>query len=161
MKKIISLKQAARISQEVKEQGKTVVLVGGCFDLLHLGHIRFLQKAHQVGDYLFVALESNLNVKRRKGNGRPINLQKDRAEILAALEVVNFVVLLPDLQGFEDYLNLVKTIRPDVIAVTQNDYHLKQKKQQAQEIGAQILVVSPLLRIKSTTKLAQILEKET
>lgn len=160
MEKIINLKQATKKAEQLKTTDKTIVLAGGCFDLLHLGHVRFLKKAREVGNCLFVAMESDHNVRRRKGGDRPINSQKDRAEILASLEFVDFVILLPDLRGFNDYLNLVKRLDPNIIAVTQGDYHLKQKLQQAQEIGAQILVVTPLVRTKSTTRLAQILEKE-
>lgn len=160
MKKILSLKQAQKISQNLKSQGKTLVLVGGCFDILHLGHIKFLEKAKKAGDSLFIALESDNNVKRRKGEDRPINSQKERAGILASLRPVDYVILLPDMRGFDAYFDLVKKIGPNLIAVTQNDYHLKEKRQQAQKIGAKVLVVTPFLKTNSTTKIAQILEKE-
>lgn len=160
MEKVIQLKEAIVLSGNLRSKGRAVVLTGGCFDILHIGHIRFLKKARQVGHHLFVALESDRNVQRRKGKTRPIHPQKDRAEILASLEFVDFVILLPDLRGFEAYLDLVKKISPHIIAVTEGDYHHRQKAQQAQEIGAQLLVVTPLLRTESTTKLTQLLEKE-
>ncbi|MBI4100634.1 adenylyltransferase/cytidyltransferase family protein [Candidatus Microgenomates bacterium] len=160
MSKIIRLTKATTISQKLRGAGKTIVLVGGCFDILHLGHIKFLEEAKKADGILFIALESDHNVRRRKGGARPINSQKDRAKILAALKHVDFVILLPDMRGFDNYFEMVETINPHFIAVTEGDYHFDLKKRQAEKIGAQILVVTPVLRTKSTTKIAQLLEKE-
>ena len=95
-----------------------VVLVGGCFDILHYGHISFLEKAKSLGDCLIVALESDENVKKLKGPGRPIHTQKQRAGMLKELKCVDEVILLPPIP---DYERLVQKIEPDIIAITQGD----------------------------------------
>jgi FAD synthetase len=131
------------------------VLVGGCFDLIHFGHITFLQNAQAQGDYLIIALESDENVRRRKGNNRPIHTQKERAEMLKSLRMVDEVVELPVMTSDTDYEELVKKIKPDVIAVTEDDPYLDHKKRQAETIGSQLVVVSPLVKNYSTSLLLQ------
>jgi len=134
------------------------VLVGGCFDLIHYGHILFLKKAKEQGDYLIVALESDENVKRRKGENRPIHKQSERAEMLRSLRMVDEVVELPTMTGYEEYLAFVKKVKPDVIAVTENDSQMENKKKQAENIGGTVVVVSPRLEPHSTSRLVRILE---
>lgn len=160
MEKIITLKQASKIVEKLANKGKTKVLVGGCFDILHLGHLRFLKKAKNQGDVLFVALESDQNVQKLKGKDRPINSQKERAKVLAELCPVDYVILLSPLQDDQDYFSLVEKIQPQIIAVTAKDLQIKNKKKQAQKVGAKVKVVTPLLTTNSTTRLAKILEKE-
>lgn len=125
-----------------KVSGK--VLVGGCFDLLHYGHLRFLESARLQGDYLIVALESDESIHRTKG-AYPIHTQQQRAEILAALWCVDMVLLLPPLQGFDDYFLLVKQVNPSVLAVTGGDSQLTNKQKQADLIGARVVVVNQLI----------------
>ena len=72
------------------------VLVGGCFDVLHIGHVKFLRQAKSFGDYLIVLLESDANIKKLKGSTRPIHNQKERKEVLEALKFVDKVIILPD-----------------------------------------------------------------
>lgn len=156
MGKIITLKQAEEIIKRLKNGAKTVVLAGGCFDILHLGHLRFLEKAKKEGDILLVALEHDETIKRLKGKDRPINPQKDRARILSALKVVDYVVLLPPMESHADYFSLVKNLKPDVIAVTSGDPHLEQKKKQARVVGGEVRVVTPLFKTPSTTKLLKL-----
>ncbi|MCR4263595.1 MAG: adenylyltransferase/cytidyltransferase family protein, partial [Candidatus Roizmanbacteria bacterium] len=79
------------------------VLVGGCFDLIHYGHITFLSEARKQGDYLIVALESDENVKKYKGPNRPIHKQAERAEMLRSLRMVDEVVELPEMKEDYDY----------------------------------------------------------
>ncbi len=104
-------------------QDKKIVLVGGCFDILHFGHIQFLEKADQEGDYLIVALEPDERIIHYK-HRTPAHIQQERAHNLLALRSVDSVILLPLLHGFPDYLALVKTIKPHVIAITANDPQL-------------------------------------
>lgn len=157
MKKILDLEQAQPLAKNLRKEGKTTVLTGGCFDILHLGHIKFLTAAKKQGEVLMVALESDENVKKLKGAGRPINTQKVRAEILSALEMVNYVILLPLMDGHADYFSLVQNLKPAVIAVTAGDPHLKQKQKQAQIIGAVLKVVTTHLESTSTSRLVKIL----
>ena len=134
----------------------TIVLTGGCFDILHVGHVRFLSEAKKMGDYLVVLLENDKNVKKLKGENRPVFIQKERAEMLSALGSVDLVVLLPMMENDCDYLNLVMKIKPDIIAVTENDPHIEKKRGQAKQIGGQLEVI-PSIKTLSTSKLAKIL----
>lgn len=129
------------------------VLVGGCFDLIHFGHITFLKKAKEQGDYLIVALESDENVRRRKGKNRPIHPQNERAEMLKSLKMVDEVIELPEMKGTEEYLKLVEKIKPNIIAITEGDPYFEQKKKQAETMNAKLTVVSPLIRNYSSTLL--------
>jgi FAD synthetase len=133
-----------------------IVLTGGCFDILHVGHVRFLSEAKKMGDYLVVLLENDKNVKKLKGKNRPVFIQKERAEMLSALGSVDLVLLLPTMENDSDYLNLVMKINPDIIAVTENDPHIEKKRGQAKQIGGELKVI-PSIKTLSTSKLAEIL----
>ncbi len=119
---------------------KIVVLVGGCFDILHFGHIEFLKKAKAEGDFLIVALEPDEKISLFKKR-RPTHTQAERAQNLGALRFVDQVLLLPELKGFEDYNRLVQDIRPDMIAMTADDPFIRQKQVQADGVGARLKVV--------------------
>lgn len=135
------------------------VLVGGCFDLLHYGHIAFLKEAKTHGDYLIVALESDENVKRLKNENRPIHTQAQRKEMLKALKVVDEVIELPPMTSDEEYVNFVKKLAPQVIALTQGDPIVEKKKQQAALVGAELVVI-PKIHTPSTSQLAKLLGLE-
>jgi rfaE bifunctional protein nucleotidyltransferase chain/domain len=138
---------------------KKIVLVGGCFDLLHFGHISFLKQAKSLGDYLVVALESDENVRRMKGDARPIHTQRQRKEMLEALSCVDEVIELPPMHGYRDYFELVKKILPSVIAVTEGDSTKTKKSQQADEVGARLVEI-PKIHTPSTSQLAKLLGLE-
>lgn len=119
------------------------VLVGGCFDLLHYGHVTFLKQAAALGDHLVVALEADTSILNK---GRPvIHSQAQRKEILLALRFVSEVISLSALVSYQDYLDLVKKVAPHKIAVTQGDPYLEHKQKQAIQIGAEVVIVTPLL----------------
>lgn len=96
MARCVRLEEAAALAGELRKQGRRLVLANGCFDLLHVGHIRYLEGAKQLGDVLIVALNSDASVRRIKGRGRPLMNQAERAEILAALGCVDYVVTFDD-----------------------------------------------------------------
>lgn len=121
-----------------------IVLVGGCFDLLHYGHLIFLKSAKAAGDYLIVALESDASILKSKGR-LPIHSQEQRAEILAELNCVDVVLLLPPLTGYEDYNHLVEMVSPQVLAVTEGDPQIANKQKQADTIGADLIIVNDLI----------------
>jgi len=139
-----------------KEGKGRIVLTGGCFDILHVGHVRFLSEAKKMGDYLIVLLENDKNVKKLKGENRPVFIQKERAEMLSALRSVDLVVLLPAMENDSDYLSLIRIIKPDAIVVTENDPNIEKKRGQARKIRGELEVV-PFIRTLSTSKLAKII----
>jgi len=131
---------------------KKTVLVGGCFDLIHFGHLQFLKKAKASGNFLIVALEPNEFIKKNKREN-PIHNQKERAEVLSSLNIVDLVVSLSYFSSNKEYLDMVKAIGPKIIAVTEGDPQLENKKKQIEEIGGQLKVVTPLLKKFSTRKI--------
>ena len=96
--------------RSIHNEGKTVVATNGCFDILHVGHIRYLEKTKSFGDYLIVLLNSDKSVRSIKGETRPINPESDRAEILSALRCVDYVVLFDE----DSPRNLLDEMKPDV-----------------------------------------------
>jgi len=155
--KILNINQAIRISRKIHDQNKTVVLTGGCFDILHIGHIQFLKNAKKSGDLLFVLLESDSNVTKLKGKERPINSQKDRAQILSVIKYVDYVVLLSNMESNTDYDELVYALKPDIIAVTENSPQIVHNLRQAKKINAKVLQVTKKIEDKSTTNLAKLI----
>lgn len=122
----------------------TKVLVGGCFDLLHYGHLSFFKAAKKLGDCLIVGLEPDASIAQLKG-AAPIHSQAQRAEILAELICIDYVLLLPCLQDYSDYLALVKAVHPDFLAITKGDPQTVNKKKQAHEINASVIEVNQLI----------------
>lgn len=110
--KILTRTELARRLEGERSQGKVVVLANGCFDVLHVGHARYLQAARQQGDLLVVAVNSDSSMRALKGAGRPILAESDRAELVAALEAVDFVVIFDD----ADVRSLLRELKPDVHA---------------------------------------------
>lgn len=160
MEKIVTVQQAIQIAEKLHKEAKRVVLAGGCFDILHIGHIIFLEKAKAAGDNLFVLLESDQSIRKLKGANRPINNQEDRAKILAALESVDYVVLLPPHLKDEDYDHTIIQLKPAIIATTQGDLQRKQKARQAALINCKIIEVTGFIRDQSTTQLVKLLGKK-
>lgn len=135
--------------------GKTTVLVGGCFDLIHFGHLKFLEAAKKQGDYLIVALESDEFIKKNKRK-ISVHQQSERAEILSSLDMIDLVVLLPLFRSNDEYFELVKTISPSIIAVTEGDSQLENKRKQAEKIGASVKEVVTNLKDFSTRNIAKV-----
>ena len=133
-------------------QNKITVLVGGCFDVFHYGHLVFLKKAKQLGDFLIIVLESDEFIKNRKKR-QPIHTQQERAEILSALELVDLVVLLPYFSHDKQYEQLVQRIKPAIIAVTEGDMIVDKKKQQANMVSARLVIVCKLISGFSSSKI--------
>jgi len=108
--KIKTLTELKQIVDKLKRQGKKIVFTNGCFDLLHIGHVRYLQEAKNLGDVLIVAVNSDDSVKKIKGEGRPIIPAEERSEVIAALECVDYVVI------FHETLpnRVIETLKPDV-----------------------------------------------
>jgi len=97
--KIISLEQLSQRTKELRRAGKRIVATNGCFDLLHVGHVRYLQSARALGDSLIVGINGDESVRSLKGANRPVNNETDRAEVVAALACVDLVVIFPELRA--------------------------------------------------------------
>jgi len=156
MNKVIPYQKLPNMINQLKLN--LIVLVGGCFDILHLGHVRFLKEAKKYGTVL-VALESDKTLKQHKGHLRPIHYQRERAEVLASLETVDYVLLLPNFTSNQDYFELVQQVKPQIIVVTAGDPLLKVKQKQADTVGAKVVIV-PKISTPSTTQLAKLLGLE-
>src|SRR3990167_5865970 len=156
--KIVKFANLSSLVKKIKHRKKTIVLVGGCFDIFHIGHLRLLTSAKKTADCLLVALEADEKVKDLKGPNRPIHSQKERAEILAALSDIDYVLRLPKFSDDKDYFNLVNTVRPEIVAVTKNDPALTKKKEQLKKIGGQLKIVTPRISTYSTSQLAKLLK---
>jgi len=147
--KIITREKASRIASQVKREGRKVAFTNGCFDLLHIGHLELLEHARKLGDILIVGLNSDDSVRRLKGPQRPINTQLDRARILAALEVVDYVVIFDE----DTPLELIQTVMPNFL-IKGGDYNPDAivGSEFVESYGGKVIVF-PLVRGKSTSDL--------
>ena len=110
MGRVIPRSEISQVVEKIRKEGKTVVTTNGCFDILHVGHVRYLQKTKTFADYSIVMLNSDKSVRSIKGPSRPVNNENDRAEILCALRCVDFVVLFDE----DSPSSLIAQIKPDV-----------------------------------------------
>lgn len=136
-------------------KGNGLVLVGGCFDVIHEGHKKFLELSKKQGSKLIVFLESDANIAKLKGKGRPVNTQIVRAENLSKINDVDYIILLKTPKSEQYYYNLVKLLEPDIIAVTAGDEHLKEKKEQAKLVNGTVVEVMKRDSNFSTTKMVK------
>ena len=119
--KIVSEEQLVSLIRELRQQERSVVFTNGCFDILHAGHVRYLTAAKGLGDILIVGLNSDSSVSALKGPTRPVNSQDDRAEVIAGLAAVDYVVIFADATAER----LVSLIKPDIY-VKGGDYKIEQ-----------------------------------
>jgi D-beta-D-heptose 7-phosphate kinase/D-beta-D-heptose 1-phosphate adenosyltransferase len=149
--KIKTQGQLKEILRSLKKEGKRVAFTNGCFDIVHCGHIKYLEDAKRLADILVVGLNSDASIRRIKGNGRPINKQSDRAKILAALSCVDYVAIF----GEDTPLKLIKSVRPDVL-IKGADWRIKKiaGADFVRSYGAKALTV-PYLKGYSTTGLIE------
>lgn len=110
MKKIQDRKNLSKICESLRSAGRRIVFTNGCFDILHKGHVRYLERAKKLGDVLIVGVNSDSSVAKIKP-GRPVNSEKDRAEVLAALYMVDYVTIFSERTPYR----LIKILRPDVL----------------------------------------------
>lgn len=160
MGRIINIGLARETAEYIKNQNKTIVLTGGVFDILHIGHIKFLQKAKKEGDVLFVMLESDQKARKEKGAKRPINSINERTEVLSSISYIDYIIPLTKLLNNQQYDKLIKDIRPNIIAITKGSDSLQFIKRQAKMANAKIVEVTPLIKNKSTTNIANLISKK-
>jgi D-glycero-beta-D-manno-heptose 1-phosphate adenylyltransferase len=153
MSKIVSVKELAAISSEMQAAGRKLVVTNGCFDLLHVGHVRYLQAARKLGDALAVGLNGDESTRALKGKGRPLNKEQDRAEVLAALSSVDYVAIFPEVRA----TRFLETVRPAVY-VKGGDYTAEtldaQERAALEKSGAQIRIL-PFAEGYSTSSLIE------
>lgn len=109
--KVLDWHQISEIVRNFRRKKKKIVFTNGCFDVIHVGHIRYLRQARSLGDLLIVGLNSDSSVRKIKGSDRPIIPEEERAEVLAALEFVDYVAIFSE----ETPVNLIKLVHPDIL----------------------------------------------
>jgi rfaE bifunctional protein nucleotidyltransferase chain/domain len=148
-KKILTAAALPGWRDELRRRGRKLVATNGCFDLLHLGHVTYLQQARGLGDALLVGLTSDAQVRRLKGPGRPVNREADRAGVVAALESVDAVFVFPEL----DARSFLEAVRPDIYAKG-GDYTLEtinqDERRLLEKLGVRIVIL-PAVPGQSTT----------
>ncbi len=156
-RKIIRLEELPQRAKELRAKGKKLVATNGCFDLLHLGHVRYLQAARALGDALVVGVNGDESVRELKGPGRPLNGEHARAEVLAALECVDLVTIFPE----ERATHFIQLAAPDVYAKG-GDYTPAtlnaEERAVLEKIGAKIQII-PFEEGYSTSRLLEQLHK--
>jgi len=149
--KIKSSREIEIIANGLRNHGNILVTTNGIFDILHVGHIRYLQEAKKLGDMLIVAVNSDASTKRLKGDSRPINNENDRAEVLAALECVDFVTIFND----DNPIKILSLLKPNV-HVKGGDYSISQivEKDAVEKSGGKVVLI-PMIEGYSTTDIIQ------
>jgi rfaE bifunctional protein nucleotidyltransferase chain/domain len=151
--KVIDMKQLAERAKQLRATGRRLVATNGCFDILHVGHVRYLQAARELGDVLVVGLNDDSSVRELKGLDRPLNNAQDRAEILAALACVDVVTIFSGLRA----TSFIRTAQP-AIYVKGGDYTPDtlnvEEREALEKIGAEIRII-PFEAGYSTTALLE------
>lgn len=155
MTKIVSIEALIKERERLRREGKRLVFTNGCFDLLHPGHVRYLSQARSRGDALVVALNSDRSVRALKGEGRPILNQQERAEVIAALEAVDYVTIFDE----ETPRELIEAVLPDVL-VKGGDWALDEivGREEVEAAGGQVLSL-PYIDGSSTTDIIERIKK--
>lgn len=120
LNKIVKLPEAILRVNRIKDTGGTVVFTNGCFDILHIGHVRYLDQASALGSVLVVGVNSDESVKRLKGESRPLNTVSDRCELLAALSSTSIIIVFEE----DTPINLIEALLPDIL-VKGGDYRVE------------------------------------
>ena len=154
--KIKTRKELLRIMKDLKAKGKRIVFTNGCFDLLHIGHVRYLEKARALGNVLVVGVNSDSSVRKLKGPKRPILPEEERAGILSGLGCVDYITIFREI----DPLKLITSLRPDLLAKG-GDWTKEQTvgKEVVERLGGEVVII-PFIKGASTSNLIEtILEK--
>ena len=155
--KIVDAERLAAVANKMREQGRKLVLTNGCFDLLHVGHVRYLNSARALGDALAVAINGDASVRALKGEGRPLNGEAERAELIAALECVDHVIVFPEVRATQ----LLEKVRP-AIYVKGGDYTAEtlnpEERATLERAGAEIRIL-PFEQGHSTSNLIESIRK--
>ncbi len=155
LSKIVTLKDFLQKSDIWRKTGRRLVFTNGCFDILHAGHVRYLQAAKSEGDILLVGLNSDKSVKKVKGEKRPLIRQEQRAEILAGLECVDYVILFDE----SNPLNLIEAVTPDIL-VKGSDWDEKDiiGAESVQKAGGKVVRVAVIPEISTSLIIEKIVK---
>ena len=151
MERFITQDQLAALGEGYRQAGRRLVLTNGCFDLLHTGHVRYLQQARALGDALLVAVNSDRSVRELKGPTRPLNSEQDRGEVLAALRCVDHVTIFDELRVSE----VIQKLKPAIYAKG-GDYAsdtLDASERESLSACVAEVKILPLVPARSTTRL--------
>ena len=153
--KIVPRGQLAELAKRWRAQGEKIILTNGCFDLLHVGHIRYLHGAKELGGKVVVALNSDSSARTLKGEGRPYTSERERAEMLAALHDVDAVVIFPE----KDVSSIIRELRPDIHAKG-TDYTEASVPEGAlvREMGGRVAIVGDAKNHSSTELITKVRE---
>ena len=151
LKKILSPDELLGVRQAVRAAGKSLIFTNGVFDLLHVGHVRYLAEARALGDVLLVAINSDRTVRELKGEGRPLTNESERAEILAALRQVDYVTVFDDISP----RSLISQLLPDVL-VKGGDYNLDEihGREEVEAAGGRVVSL-PFIEGASTSAIIE------
>ena len=153
IEKILSLKKLPVWREKLRESNRRLVVTNGCFDLLHAGHVTYLEQSAAQGDLLLVGCNGDDSVRQLKGSGRPVNTEEDRALVLASLESVGAVVVFHE----KNAVNFLRLAQPDVY-VKGGDYTLEtlvtDEREVIEESGGKIVII-PFVTDKSTTSIIE------
>jgi D-beta-D-heptose 7-phosphate kinase/D-beta-D-heptose 1-phosphate adenosyltransferase len=149
--KIVSIEELLEERKHLRASAKKLVFTNGCFDILHVGHVRYLASARTLGDALLVAINSDRSVRELKGAGRPIMNEEERAEMLAALGAVDYVTIFDDISP----RSLIAKVLPDVL-VKGGDYQLDEihGREETEAAGGRVLSL-PFIEGASTTSIVE------
>lgn len=149
---IASYDHLPELVEKYRKQKKKIVLTQGTFDMLHIGHARYMQEAKSHGDLLFVGVDSDEKVRKRKGPDRPVVPEDERVEMLTYLSSVDHVVLKP---VDEEKWRLIKLIQPDVLIATRETYSEKQVSE-LEKICGKVVVLEPMATTSTSAKIRQV-----
>jgi rfaE bifunctional protein nucleotidyltransferase chain/domain len=155
MNKILDRKILQAKLDALRKEGKTIAFTNGCFDILHVGHVRYLREAKKTADVLILALNSDSSVQSIKGEKRPLIPEEERAEILAALEFIDFVTVFPELTPLE----LINYLKPDII-IKGGDWSEDKVvgRDDVKKWGGRVILI-PEVEGKSTTNIVEKIKK--
>src|SRR5450759_292819 len=155
MNKILERNALKNKLEELRKEGKKIAFTNGCFDILHVGHIRYLREAKKTADVLVLALNSDSSVRAIKGDKRPLMSEEERAEILAALDFIDFVTIFPELTPLE----LINYLKPDIL-IKGGDWPEEKVigREEIKKWGGRVAII-PEVEGKSTTNIVEKIKK--
>jgi rfaE bifunctional protein nucleotidyltransferase chain/domain len=153
--KILDRNTLKKTLEALRKEGKKIAFTNGCFDILHVGHVRYLREAKKAGDILVLALNSDSSVKAIKGEERPLVGEEERAEVLAALEFVDFIIIFKELTPLE----LINYLKPDIL-IKGGDWPEEKVvgREEVKKWGGRVAII-PEVEGKSTTNIVEKIKK--